>query len=370
MISDSAAGQPDEGRERRRLRPSALAILTVLALGYTLYFARSFFLPVAFAILLNFVLSPVVRWLGRLRIPAGVGAAIVVLVLLTGVGFAGYGLAGPIQTWSAKAPQAIATTQQQLRKLLRPFERMSQTAKQVETAASQVGGAGAAPREVVVRGPSLMSRVFGSTSRFIAMLLEVVILLYFLLASGDLFLQKLIKLLPNLTDKLKAVRMARQTQESISTYLGTAALINLLEGAVVAGAMELVGMPNPLLWGALAFVLEFIPYIGAMAFTVVLFIAGLTTFQDPARALLPPATFLLINALQANLLTPILQGRRLALNPVAVFIGIAFWYWIWGVPGAFIAVPMLATLKICGDHIESLAPLGQFLSAREEAPLP
>ncbi len=254
---------------------------------------------------------------------------------------------------------------------MRPLERVSETAKQVESAAGEIGSGGAArPPEVVVRGPTLVSRLFGSTPRVVAVLLQIVILLYFLLAVGDLFLRKLVKVLPTRTDKLTAMRIARQTETSISTYLGTATLINLIEAAVVAFAMYLVGMPNPLLWGALAFILEFIPYLGAAALTVVLFVAGLGVFEDIGRALLPPAAFLLINFLQANFLYPVLQGRRLALNPVAVFVGLAFWFWIWGVPGAFIAVPILAVLKICGDQIEPLRPMGEFLGAREEHPLP
>ena len=346
-------------------------ILAVLAVAYTLYFARAFLLPVTLAVLLSFLLSPVVGFLGRLRIPVGVAAAVVVIGLLGSVGFGVYKLAGPVQDWSAKAPDAIANTERELRKLIRPFQRMSQTAKEVESAAGAVAGGGAPrPQEVVVRGPSLMSRLFGSTPHFIAMLLEVIILLYFLLAAGDLFLRKLIKVLPNLTDKLKAVRIARQTQDSISTYLSTAALINLIEGIVVALAMQLIGVPNAVLWGALAMLLEFIPFLGAATLTVVLFVVGLTTFQEVGRALLPPGAFLVINTLQANILYPILQGKRLALNPVAVFLGLAFWFWIWGVAGAFIAVPILAVFKICCDHIEGLAPIGEFLGARDESPLP
>jgi predicted PurR-regulated permease PerM len=374
MISEGSvmaeAGTPPPAG--RRLRPKAIVVLTVLAVGYTLYFARSFLLPVTLAILLSFLLSPVVGLLGKLRIPTGIAAALVVLGLLGGVGLGVYRLAGPVQDWSAKAPQAIANTERELRKLFRPFQRMSQTAKQVETAAGAVAGADTSrpPQEVVVRGPSLMSRLFGSTPHLIATVLEVIILLYFLLAAGDLFLRKLIKVLPNLTDKLKAIRIARQTQASISTYLGTAALINVAEGVVVALAMHLIGVPNAVLWGALAAILEFIPFLGAAALTIVLFIVGLTTFQDIGHALLPPGAFLLINGLQANLLYPILQGKRLALNPVAVFVGLAFWFWIWGIAGAFIAVPILATFKICCDHIEGLGPIGEFLGARDESPLP
>jgi predicted PurR-regulated permease PerM len=196
--------------------------------------------------------------------------------------------------------------------------------------------------------------------------LEVLILLYFLLGAGDLFLQKLIKVLPNLGDKRKAVQIARETESSISTYLLTAASVNVAEGLVVAGVMYLWGMPSPALWGALVAVLEFIPYLGALAMVVILGVAALTNFDSVGHAMLVPASFLLINVVQSNLVSPVLLGHRLALNPVALFIGLAFWFWIWGISGAFIAVPLLATFKIFCDHIESLASVGEFLGERDE----
>jgi predicted PurR-regulated permease PerM len=280
-------------------------------------------------------------------------------------GLAIYELSGPVQSWAASAPETLATTQNKLRNLLRPFERVSRTAEQVESATSDVGGV-PKPPEVVVRQNSLASRLLGTTQHFLAGALEVFILLYFLLAAGDLFLQKLINVLPTLPAKQKAIEIARKTEASISTYLLTAALINLVEGTVVAGAMYLLGMPNPLLWGALVAVLEFVPYLGALTVTVILTLAGLTTFDSVGRALLVPATFLFINVLQANFVSPVLLGHRLALNPVALLIGLAFWFWIWGVPGAFIAVPLLATFKILCDHIETLASVGEFLGTRDE----
>jgi predicted PurR-regulated permease PerM len=209
--------------------------------------------------------------------------------------------------------------------------------------------------------------VFGTTQRSVASVLEVLILLYFLLAAGDLFLQKLIKVLPNLADKRKAVQIARAAESSISTYLLTTALVNIGEGTVVAGVMYLWGMPNPALWGALVVLLEFIPYLGALAMVVILGVAALTTFDSIPHALLVPASFLLINLVQGNVVSPLLLGHRLSLNPVALFIGLAFWFWIWGIAGAFIAVPLMATFKILCDHIESLASVGEFLGQRDDA---
>lgn len=365
-MTESTASEPSAPRS---LRPTGITLLVVLATLYTLYFARAFLLPITFAILLDFLLSPVVGGLTKLRLPRVVAAAIVVLSLVGLVSYGTYRMAGPVQAWVASAPQAIATARRELAKLIRPFERVKKSAEQVERAAADVSTA-PKPPVVVVQGPSIISRVFGSTQRFFAAVLEVVILLFFLLAAGDLFLKKLIKVLPNLTDKLKAVRIAREVQDSISTYLGAIAAINIVEGLVVAGALYLLGMPTPLLWGALVAALEFIPYLGAFTVTVVLAVAGLGAFESVGRALLIPGAFLVINTIQVNVVSPQLLGNRLALNPVAVFIGLAFWFWIWGVPGAFVGVPILAAFKICCDHIEALAPVGEFLGGKEEVALP
>jgi len=374
MPVDAQAAPPDLSRtgaaiEKPRTRSIELTVLSVLAVLYTLYFSREFLLPIVFALLLNFLLSPVVRWFGRLRIPPPLSAAVVVLAILGLLGTGVFGLSGAIRDWAASAPATLKTADAKLAKIVRPFQRASKTAEQVAAAATAATGAGATPKkpaEVVVQGPSLASRVFGTTQRSVASILEVLILLYFLLAAGDLFLQKLIKVLPNLRDKRTAVQIARATEASISTYLLTTALVNISEGAVVAGVMYLWGMPNPALWGALVALLEFIPYLGALAMVVILGIAALTTFDSITHALLVPASFLMINLIQGNVVSPLLLGHRLSLNPVALFIGLAFWFWIWGIPGAFIAVPLMATFKILCDHIESLASVGEFLGQRDE----
>lgn len=368
-----ASARPDlektaEAIESRRVRSVDLTVLTVLAVLYTLYFAREFLLPIVFAMLLNFLLSPVVRGLARARVPSPLGAGVIVLAIFGVLGSGAFGLSGAVVDWATTAPKTLATAEAKLGKIIKPLQRASKTAEDVAKAADVAAGnppGAAAARQVVVQGPSLAARAFGTTQRSVATVLEVLILLYFLLASGDLFLQKLIKVLPNLGDKKKAVQIARETEASISTYLLTAALVNVAEGAVVAGVMYLWGMPNPALWGALVALLEFIPYLGALAIVVILAVAALTTFDNVGHAMLIPASFLLINLIQSNLVTPLFVGHRLSLNPVALFVGLAFWFWIWGVPGAFIAVPLLATFKIFCDHIESLASVGEFLGERD-----
>ena len=347
----------------RRPHSAGITILSVLALLYTLYFARDFLIPIMYAALLNLLLSPAVRALARWRIPPPLSAAVLVLGLLAALGGGAYALAGPTERWIAAAPRSLSRAESKLHDLVRPVQQVSST---VERAAGAVGQTEAKqPAVVVAAGPSISSRIFGTTERLAAAILEIVILLYFLLAGGDLFLQKLIKVLPDFGNKIKAVEIARATEAAVSAFLTTALLVNVGEGIVLTVALWLLGMPNAPLWGVMVALFEFVPYLGALAAVVILAITGLTTFESVGRALLVPGSFLLINLIQANVVSPLLLGHRLTLNPVAIFVGLAFFFWIWGVPGAFLAVPLLATMKIFCDHIESLAALGEFLGQRD-----
>jgi predicted PurR-regulated permease PerM len=341
-------------------------VLAVLATLYTLYFARQFFVPIVFAVLLNFLLSPVIRALKHVHVPAPAGAALVVALLVGGVGAGVYSLAGPAQTLANSAPETISRANTKLRALF--LARVQKATSQVERAANTLEAPATdhPPRQVVVNtAPTIGSRLLGTTQVLVAAVVEIAVLLFFLLAGGDLFLQKFIKLLPRLGDKRKAVNIARAIEAAVSAYLSTALLVNLGEGIVVGLCLWALGMPTPAVWGAMIVVVEFIPYLGALTGIVVLTLAGLAAFDNVGRALLIPATYLAINLIQANLVTPTLLGRRLTLNPVAIFVGLTFFFWIWGVAGAFLAVPILATLKIVCDHIGPLAALGEFLGERD-----
>ncbi|MEO8878765.1 MAG: AI-2E family transporter [Gemmatimonadaceae bacterium] len=346
-------------------------ILAILALIYTIFFAREFLIPIVYAVLLSFLLSPLIRLFSRFKIPPPVGAGIIILSLLAVVGLTGYELAGPLGRFASDAPHTLITAEAKLTKLLRPLQRATKTAEQVASAASATaagtsGGGPAKPTQVVVAGPSVITRAFGTTQRVVGIVLEVTILLYFLLAAGDLFLQKLIKVLPAGNEKQLAVQIARETESSISTYLVTTSIVNVVEGAVVTLVMWAWGMPSPFLWGALVAAFEFIPYLGAVAIIGLLTIAALTTYDSVGHALLIPASYLFINVIQGNFVSPVLLGHKLALNPVAIFVGLTFWFWVWGIPGAFIAVPLMATFKIFCDNIEVLASIGEFLGQRDD----
>jgi len=355
-MTNAAEPPSDAGTPTPDVRTIALATLAVLAVAYTLYFARAFFLPVALALLLNFLLSRAVRFLVRFRLTERVARGVVMLLVVGGLSLSAYTLTDPMQGWIARAPQTLADARSKVRKLIRPVER---AAAQVESATKPTDPSAA--QQVVVKGPTLAERIYGKTPAFLLGGFEVLILLYFLLASGDLFLEKVVRVVPEFADKKKAVRIAREAEASVSTFLGTVTLVNVGLGVVIAFLMALVGMPNPVLWGVAACLLEFVPYVGASTMTVILSVTALVTFEDVGHALLVPALFVGTTMIQAYVVSPILLGRRLTLNPVAIFVGLLFWSLVWGVAGAFLAVPLLATLKIFCDHIERLQPVGEFL---------
>jgi predicted PurR-regulated permease PerM len=362
---DDDRPRPDIRRLRNALqgpfgiRSMALTGLFILAAFYTLYFGRAFFLPIVLALLLNFLFSPVVRTMKRLRIPEGLGAALVVFGLLGALVLGIYQLSGPAYEWAQKAPQTMRRLETKLREFKKPVQTMSKAAGQVEKI-TQVGGGRQAPT-VEVRTESLGERVLSQATDLVANGLVMFILLFFLLASGDLFLRKLIRVLPSLADKKKAVEIARQIETDISAYLVTITIINVGLGAAVWGITTLLGVPNPLLWGVLAMVTNYIPYLGAIIMIVVLAMVGFLTFKDTTQALMVPLSFVGLNILESYLVTPMVLGRRLTLNPVVIFLALTFWGWLWGITGALLAVPIMVVFKIFCDHSEPLRPIGEFL---------
>lgn len=341
------------------IRSLALTGLLILAAFYTLYFGRAFFLPIVLAMLLNFLLSPVVRFLHKLRIPNALGAALVVFGLVGGVSWGVYELSGPAYEWAEKAPATMRKLERKLREFKKPVQTMSQATQQVEQI-TDVGG-GRQPQRVEVQTESLGERMFSQATEIIAGGMVMIILLFFLLASGDLFLRKLIRVLPSLSDKKRAVEIARQIETDISAYLVTITIINVALGLAVWGILTFLGVPNPLLWGVLATVTNYIPYLGAIVMIGVLAMVGFLTFDNNTQAMMVPLSFVGLNILESYLVTPLVLGHRLTLNPVVIFLGLTFWGWLWGITGALLAVPIMVVLKIFFDHSEPLRPIGEFL---------
>jgi predicted PurR-regulated permease PerM len=366
-LHDSGMDQPSRSPRTALLsgpvdiRSLALSGLFLLALFYTLYLAQAIVLPIVLALLLHFLLRPIVRGLQALRLPAPLGAAVVIGALVSAVTLGGAWLAEPASDWLAHIPQNLRRIEWKLLDLKRSVEEVRQATEQMQNIA-QVGQQ--APHDVVevkVKQTWIVNALLNVTLSVVAGAVVVIVLLYFLLASGDLFLLKLVRVLPRLREKKLAVTIVHQVQSDISRYLFTVTLINGGLGAAVSGAMVLLAMPNPLLWGVMAGALNFIPYLGAVTSTVVLTAVALLSFDDLWQALRVPLIFVGLTSLEGFLITPTIVGRRLTLNPVVIFLWLTLWGWLWGVAGALLAVPLLATFKILCDHLEPLSPIGEFL---------
>ena len=351
------------------LRPGiALTALLVLAVFYTLYFARAILLPVVLAVLLALVLAPVVKALARMRIPTPLGAAAVVLALLFGMGYGVLRLAEPAAQWIERAPATLSELEVKLRKLKKSVEGVSKAAQKVE----EIATVDAQPKQkekVQVATPSLAGKLLAGTQTFLASAAATFVLLYFLLAAGETFLLKTVQAMPTLADKKRAVAMVRTIESDMVRYLSTATCINAGLGTATAIAMYFLGMPNPVLWGVMVALLNYVPFLGPFVGLIILTVVAILTFDGVGDAMLVPAVFSVLVILEGQILTPYILGRNLTLHPVMVFLAMLLWGWLWGVVGALMAVPILMTFRIACNHVPSLALLGEFLSGtRAEAP--
>lgn len=355
----SDAGQtPVEAFKARAIIAQRFSVtgLFGLAVLYTLYFAKGLFLPIALALLFAWVLRPLVRGLQALHLPEALAAAIVVAGLLFASGTAIYMLAEPAMGWAENAPQNLREVERKLSKLKRSLANVQRATDRIDDIAS-----GTPTQKPAAEHKALSSSLLSGTQTFAISALTTVILLFFLLASGDLFLRKLVKIIPTLSDKKKAVEIARAIEYEIGRYLLTISGINTVLGLATVITVYLLGLPNPLLWGAMVMLLNFVPYVGATISLGVLTLVALITFDNIVHALAVPASFLVLTTIEGQIVYPIVVGRHFSVNPVLVFISLLFWGWLWGIAGMLMAVPILVIVKICCGHIESLAFVREFL---------
>jgi predicted PurR-regulated permease PerM len=342
---------PQPSRRRPRLRSVALNGLFVLACLYTLRLAREFLLPVALGVMVYLLLHPAVRALERLRVPPWVGAGLTTGALVAVVGLGAYGLSYPASTWLARAPDSLRQVEHRLQPVARRIQSWTRTAEEMQRITTV---SGAPAQEVTVKETSLAGQLFGGMQALLAGAVIVLTLAYFLLASGDLLLRKVVHALPRLSDRKRAVEIAHEMERQISGYLFYTTVMNAIFGAGVGVLLWALGMPNPVLWGVVAGVSKYIPYLGGLACTVVLALASLLAFPELWRALLVPAVFLVVDTVHGNFLLPALMGRRFTLNAPVVFVGLVFWWYLWGVAGALLAVPLLAAFKIVCERTHGL----------------
>jgi predicted PurR-regulated permease PerM len=350
------------------IRSVSLTGLFVLATFYTLYFARDFILPILLAWILSSLLAPIVRLFKRVHIPEPLSALFIILALLGTLSLGAYRLSDPAAEWIQRAPQSLSGVRAKLQSILRPVQGVQETTKEIEKMATL--GKDEETTAVEIKKPGLGEVVLSGAKNFLLAGSVTLVLLYFLLASGDMFLLKLVKILPTLDDKKRAVEIYRQIEADVSTYLSVVTLINIGFGCVIGFSMYLLGMPNPLLWGVMAAVLAYIPYLGALVGIVTVTIVAILTFDDIYRIIMVPIVYFILDNIQGNLIMPMVLGGRLALNPVVIFIWLIFCGWIWGITGALLAVPLLAIIRIISDKVEQLAPIGEFLGSESKAAPP
>lgn len=345
-------------------------VLIVLGMMAFLYFARPVILPIFLACAAAMTLKPLIRWSSCCHIPPALSAAVVLCLLVAAIGIGFFQLGRPALTWTNEAPQHMAELRQRVLKVFPRLARFSQAA----AAVNNLGATEEEQREEQKKAPTVevkdsrgTSSVLNWTGTFLAGIGETLVLLYLLLASGDLFLQKLVHVMPTFRDKKRAVEISHEIQQNISNYLFSVSLINLGMGLVVGGGLYFMGVPNAAMWGLCVAVLNFVPYFGPVAGVIVLGTVGLLTFDSLWKGLLPPAWYLLLHLLEANLITPVLLGRRFTLNPVVIFVSLIFWMWLWGVPGALLSVPILVSIKVVCDHVPAMSSVSELLTSESNS---
>jgi predicted PurR-regulated permease PerM len=345
--------------------PPIQVVLVVLGLVAFFYFARPVILPLFLACIGAMTLKPLIRWSTACHLPPALSAAIVLVLLAAATGIGFFELGRPAMKWVNEAPQHMTDVRQRVQKLFPRLAHFNEAAAAVNnlgaTEAEKTEAQKTAPT-VEVKDERGTRSILNWTGTFLAGLGETLVLLYLLLASGDLFLQKLVRVMPTLTDKKSAVEISHEIQQNISQYLFSVSLINIGLGILVGGGLYFMGIPNAAMWGILVAVLNFVPYFGPVAGVIVLAAVGLLAFDSLWQGLLPPAWYLVLHLLEANLITPVLLGRRFTLNPVVIFVSLIFWTWLWGVPGALLSVPILVSVKVICDRVPAMSHVAELLS--------
>jgi predicted PurR-regulated permease PerM len=331
----------------------------MVAMMAVFHVASELIMPIVLAVVLKLLLQPFVRLLERVRVPKPVGALVAIVLVLGAFGGAMSLLAGPAAAWAGKLPDAVTKLRDSLSVLQGPIDVLTSMMRQVDAMGN--GGAPSGSPIASIRPATLVGAVFSSTATATAALLTTLLVLFYLLVSGETFLRRAVEILPRFRDKRAAVELSMHIERDVSAYLLTIATINLMVGIATFGDMWLCGVDSPVLWGAVAFMLNFVPILGPMIGIVIFLLASVMSMGVVWAALVPVGLYLLIHVIEGEIATPIVLARRFTINPVAVILSLIFWYWMWGVAGAVLAVPMLAITKIVCDDLRPLRALGHLL---------
>lgn len=331
-----------------------LGILATIAILACLYVARDIVLPVVLALVLKLLFQPLVKLLERIRIPK-VAGALFCLVLLLGV-FVGLGalLSSPASRWASQLPEAWPILQKR-------FAVLQPTVAHLQEILAHMGFHFGNASSMLSNPLGTLTAVFSGTGIVASHLLETLLVLFYLLVFGETFLRRLVEVLPRFDDKREAVEISLHMERDLSAYLLTITIINAVVGCATGIVMWVCGVPGPVLWGVVAFCLNFVPILGPFVGVLLFLAVGIVTAGLAWVAILPACLYFGIHVAEGEIITPMLLASRFTINPVAVMLSLIFWYWMWGVAGAILAVPMLAILKIICDRLRPFRAFGHLL---------
>jgi predicted PurR-regulated permease PerM len=319
----------------------------LILLFVTMHEAAYFFAPLLSALVIGLLVSPLASRLERRGAPPALAASVLLIGALAGVGFVIFGLVRPLQSWVERAPALWREIRQMLRGLEAPLRDVTQMRDQVR---DLIGGGGDVGAVVVQAGADQSIGVMTAAPALAGQLLLFICAFYFFLAGRRDLKRSLVGIYTARADQVRVGRLVAAIEHAVSHYLAAVAMINLAFGVVIGCAMWLFDLPEPLLWGALAFGLNFIPYLGPAILTLLIFSAGLLSFYDISTPLFAALTYLGLNMLEGQFITPSIIGKQSTVNPMLVFFALAFGLWFWGAVGAFLAMPVLLIIRAVAVH--------------------
>jgi predicted PurR-regulated permease PerM len=336
-----------------------LSGILFLAFIVVLKLAKPLLTPIALAAFFFLVLVPPMSFLLRLRFPRSIAATVVITLLFVCMGLAAFRFAAPAAQWIGELPRLVPSIKDKLLPVSEPISRIEAAASEVENL-TQISAAPAA-NTVQIEGQSIFDTLMEAAPLLLLSMTVVIFLTFFLLVYGERLQQNIAQLGRNFSERRRLVRIGQDIQNEISRFLSSIMLINVALGAVSALVFWILDVPNYLLWGGAVTIANFVPYVGAAVMFVVLTAVGLISYETLAEAALVPLSFLILTIVEGQLVTPILVGRRLDLSPLVIFVAVIFWSYIWGLVGALVAVPIVASTKIVLGHVPSLRPLSKLL---------
>jgi predicted PurR-regulated permease PerM len=357
-------GRPPRGArhshdEQARTKSTALLVLALVAAGAAANAARALFVPLVFALMLFFLLRPAVRFLVVRRVPRLLASALVLGSALGLLALATVELAVPAVAWSQRLPEAVHQIEVKSRGLRYPVEHLT-NALQAVTRLVEVGHAETVPRVDVVR-PGFFEGLLARAASIATQLALTVVAAFFLLLDGDALLGRLFRLAPAPRGDHRASLVINEVGARMSAYLGAVTLVNIGLGTILTACLFLLGMPNPWLWGGLAAVLTYVPYVGPAIGIGLVGLASFLVFPTPGAAVLPPLVYMALSSLEGNIVTPLVLGHTFAVRPLVLFVWLALWAWLWSIPGAILAVPMLMLFKMICEETPELATVAYLL---------